>query len=394
MAYVSVALVALLGLSSLAVDVGRVLLVKSERRQAADAAARHAAQGLAQYDAATARAYAVDSADDNKADGTPVALHPQQDVAVGTWDASRKRFTALHGPAQSAADAVQITARRTAARNGAVRLYFAPVVGFPTFDLTVTAVARVNARRPALVGLDSITLSGSSGGGNQTNSYQSGGGPLTPGSTLYGRGTIASNGNITLSGNSVVNGDVRPGVGKTATFSGGSSLTGTVAPLAKPLDYPVQTAGTAATTNDNGSVPSSHLSSGRDFSLGGTTLTLPGGVYYFDDVLIGSSGTLAFTGPATVYITGSVKIDGECRAFNSLPQNLRFVLVNTGTVFESYSGGVTYADVYAPGSTFKMAGSATLCGSVVAQTVQMSGTARLIFDMSMTVTSPGVSIVG
>ena len=393
--YVAIALAALCGLTSLAVDVGRVLLVKAELRQAADAAARHAAHGLAQYDVATARAYAVDCADDNTADGTPVALHAQQDVDFGTWNASTRRFTQLHGVNLASANAVRVTARRTAARNSAVRLYFAPLVGFPTADVTVTAVARVNARLPSLVGLDSITMSGSAnGGGNQTNSYRSNDGPLAPGATYYSRGTLASNGNIALSGNSTINGDVRPGVNGTASISGGATVTGTVAPLSKPLDYPMESAGQAATVNNNASVPSSYLSSGRDFSLGGATLTLAGGTYYWDDVNIGSSGTLVFTGPATVYVTGSVKIDGECRSYSDLPRNLRFVLVNTGTTFECYSGGVTYADVYAPGSTFKMAGSATLCGSVIARTVEMSGTARLVFDESMTVTSPGVSLVG
>ena len=181
--YVSIALVALCGLASLAVDVGRVLLVKAELRQAADAAVRHAAHGLAQYDIATARAYAVDCADDNTADGTPVAVHAQQDVDFGTWNASTRRFTQLHGVNLASANAVRVTARRTAARNSAVRLYFAPLVGFPTADVTVTAVARINVRLPGLVGLDSITMSGSSGGGNNGNSYRSKDGALTPGTT-------------------------------------------------------------------------------------------------------------------------------------------------------------------------------------------------------------------
>jgi hypothetical protein len=88
-----------------------------------------------------------------------------------------------------------------------------------------------------------------------------------------------------------------------------------------------------------------------------------------------------------------VKIDGGCLAYNSLPKNLRIVLVNAGTSVEFYSGGVTYADVYAPGSTFKMAGSATLCGSVVAKSIDLSGTARLIFDESMPLPSPSVTTV-
>jgi hypothetical protein len=52
-----------------------------------------------------------------------------------------------------------------------------------------------------------------------------------------------------------------------------------------------------------------------------------------------------------------------------------------------------YANLYAPGSAFTMGGSATLGGSVVAKTVTMGGTARVLFDESLTITSPAVSLV-
>ena len=76
--WVVVTLPVLMGFCSLAVDWGRVQVVKTELRRAADAAARYAAPALS--DGITAvRARAKDSADDNTADGFIRALHQRPD---------------------------------------------------------------------------------------------------------------------------------------------------------------------------------------------------------------------------------------------------------------------------------------------------------------------------
>src|SRR3954469_946404 len=87
--YATVAMAALIMIASLAVDLGRVQLIKTELQRAADAAARHAATGLADGTAASKASYV---AGQNTADGTPVVLvmggGANDDVQVGHWDGS------------------------------------------------------------------------------------------------------------------------------------------------------------------------------------------------------------------------------------------------------------------------------------------------------------------
>lgn len=391
--WIMVVMVALAAFCSLAVDVGRVQLAKAELRLAADAAARHGAQILhSSGSASAARTAAVDSADDNTADGrNAVELKPNVDVRFGTWDAALKKFTVANGVAESSATAIEVTARRTAARGNPVKLAFAGMVGRGTFDVTAKAVARINTRRPGIVGLDYILMNGSSSVGNLTDSFRSKAGGLTGTTPTYSRGSIQSNGTITLSGNTRINGDVRPGVGRSVSISGGASVSGSTTPLAKPLDYPAASAGTFATSNNNVNLPTPQFESDYDFVSGSATLTIPAGNYYVKDLYVGSSGTLNITGAATFYVTGSVRLDGTINN-NATPSNFRVVVCSAQDVLLA-AGGNTYADIYAPTSLFKMGGNATLAGSVIARAVDMGGSARVIFDESLTVSQPGVSLV-
>src|SRR3954462_2635270 len=66
-----VCMVALLAFTSLAVDLGRVQVAKTELRRAADAAARYAVTGIRDN---TVNAKAVAAAADNTVDGAPLVL--------------------------------------------------------------------------------------------------------------------------------------------------------------------------------------------------------------------------------------------------------------------------------------------------------------------------------
>ena len=392
--WTTIGLIVLLAFASLAVDWGRVQLVRGEMRMAADAAARHAAQTFINSgnSVTAARAAAVDSADDNTADGArPVVLDPAADVRFGTWDAGTKTFTAASGIAESSATAVQVTARRTAARGNAVSLPFARVIGRTSSDVTVSAVARINSRRPGIVGLDYISMSGSSGLGNVTKSYRSKAGAFGSGTTTYSRGHITSNGNITLAGTTNINGDARPGVGMTTSLSGNAAVTGSRTPLSRALSYPNPDAGNVATVNNNASISPSLINSARDMTVT-TVLTLPGGTYYLDDLVVASNGVLNFSGPATLYMTGNLEVKGALNTSGNVASNLRVYGIGSHTV-DLTSNSTSYMDVYAPTHAFKMSGSSILCGSVVAKSVTMSGSAQVIFDESLTVSLPAVSIV-
>src|SRR5688572_25321978 len=118
--WTTVVLTVLTAFCSLAVDLGRVQVVKTELRRTVDAAARYAAPAMGQGIAAV-RARAKDVADDNLADGRPVIL-TDADIEPGHWIKGTRTFV----PNGLPNDAVRVTARRTG--SDAVPLMFARVL--------------------------------------------------------------------------------------------------------------------------------------------------------------------------------------------------------------------------------------------------------------------------
>ena len=113
-AYSILMLVALCGLVSMGVDLGRVQLAKTELRSAADAAARAGVAGLA-TSVAQAKSDAVDTAAANTCDGSSLVIDPTLDIDFGNWDSNTRTFTLLSGAAQNNANSVRVTAHRIAA---------------------------------------------------------------------------------------------------------------------------------------------------------------------------------------------------------------------------------------------------------------------------------------
>jgi Flp pilus assembly protein TadG len=124
------------GIVSLAVDWGRVALVRTELMTAANAAARAgagklvSAPGMSSY---TTVSYAAL----NTANGSPVVLDPSADVVFGKWSEQSNTFTVNGTPT----NAVRVTARRTTARSNAVQTTFAAILGRGTTDVSATATA-------------------------------------------------------------------------------------------------------------------------------------------------------------------------------------------------------------------------------------------------------------
>jgi Flp pilus assembly protein TadG len=139
--YTAVAMVALCAIISLALDYGRVQLVKTELQRAADAAARYGASGMRNVlnGTSAAAANAIAAAADNKADGTPVVLQSSDDELI-IWNSTNKTATVTSDPL--AANAVRVTARRTKAAGNAIPMSFASVVGFKSCDVTAVSIAR------------------------------------------------------------------------------------------------------------------------------------------------------------------------------------------------------------------------------------------------------------
>jgi Flp pilus assembly protein TadG len=136
--YLAVAMFALMGLCSLAVDFAHVQVTKNELHLAADAAAEYGALGLPNGSAA-AIANAITAAGDNNVDGSPMVLLAS-DVQVGNWNTS---LTPNFSTARTPQNAIQVTCARTASRGNATSLLFASVLGRGFCDESVTSTALV-----------------------------------------------------------------------------------------------------------------------------------------------------------------------------------------------------------------------------------------------------------
>jgi Flp pilus assembly protein TadG len=146
-----VMIVALFGMIATAVDVGQIVLVRSQLQVAADAAAMAGAARLGESRQA-AIAAAKDAAARHFPATTPARLD-DSDVEFGTWDGSARVFV----PEATGGNAIRVTARRDDARAGPSGLVFGrALAAFPSSS-SVRAVAAAHPRDIAFV----ISLSGS-----------------------------------------------------------------------------------------------------------------------------------------------------------------------------------------------------------------------------------------
>jgi Flp pilus assembly protein TadG len=135
---------ALLGICSLAVDYGRAVVVKTELRRAADAAARAAVANLSAGNTAAINAAVAElSSNQNLADGQPVVLVTGSDIQFINWTSSSSYSVVANA---SQANAVRVYCRRVASRGTAVNLFFANIIGVPSVDVTAFSTAYLNTQ--------------------------------------------------------------------------------------------------------------------------------------------------------------------------------------------------------------------------------------------------------
>jgi hypothetical protein len=337
--------------------------VKGQLQNAADAAARAAASAVP-GDLAEARRRAVQFAAYQSADGAPVAIDPTRDVEFGRWDGSTRTFHPLGGSALAGANAVRVTARRTAATGNATPLVFASVLGVQTCDATARAVARVEPPAQAMnvVGLDFVRLTGS----DRIDSYDSAAGPYSSGSAADDV-RVASNGNVSAGGSSTIDGSVF--TGESGTASGG--ITGPTSTLDAPLSYPPPT------------LPAAYTSHGAIALGGGQSRTLSAGNHYCASLSMSGNAELRVSGPVKLYVQGTLTIDGNAliAVAGDRPANLEVYVLGAGPI--NLGKNDLYASIYAPLSPLYMNGNSDLFGAVVAKSITMSGNNTVHYDTSL-----------
>jgi Flp pilus assembly protein TadG len=370
----------LCGFASFGVDFGRAQAAKTSLRRAADVAARAAASKLDQT-TTVVRNEAITWAGYNRADGHSVVLQ-SGDIDIGNW--ANGTFTVVSGT--TTANAVRVTAQLSSARGTAVPLLFARVLGKSSSEITAVAIASYHPTGYGVVGLNYIAMTG-----NATTSYWS-----ATGATSSQYGNIASNGSITLGGNSYINGNASPGVGKSIDNPG--KVSGSTASLTTPLSYPNGDPGNAATNNNDASIdaygPYMDWSRMDYTESNNRDCTFAPGVYYFHNFTMASKSNLTINGPVTIYCTGSISLSGTATTTGAKPGDLKIVMCpdSSGNPPGSVSIGSSsdlYANIYAPQSDITLSGSGDIYGSVVGKSISMTGTTSIHYDLSL----PGASTI-
>jgi Mg-chelatase subunit ChlD len=143
-------MVVILGLVAFAVDIGYIVLVRTELQAAADSAALAGAANMA--NPADAIEMAKRFAAQNTAGRRNVQL-ADADIEFGVWDANTRVFTKS---GDQSGNALRVTTRRNDLTGGNA-LFFARIFGLRSFDVSASAVALGNPRDICLV----VDLSGS-----------------------------------------------------------------------------------------------------------------------------------------------------------------------------------------------------------------------------------------
>jgi len=369
--YMLILLASLVGLASFGVDWGRVTIVKTELRSASDAAARAGTAALSNGTSA-AIAAAQSIALGNKADGAPVILN-SSDVEVGIWDSQARVFTPA--PSSASANAVRVSASRSADRGNAVPLSLGSIIGMPTCDARVQSVAATDppTSNYGIVGIDHFAARGLL----TIDSYPSG-----------GQGNVASNGDITLNllgliGITYIDGDARPGQSgqiNKPLISFLTKVTGSTSRLSDPLYYPpVDTTG-LATSNNNSDLPVSAFD-GQDFCAA-LAVDIPSGTYYVRNLTVLAGVLVRINGPVTFYVTGNVTLAGSVFVISGKASDFKVRVAGSGVV--NLLANVTMKmDLYAPESAVYITVGVIYWGGLVGKTVDILATSLIHYDESL-----------
>lgn len=329
--YCAVMMTGLMALISLAVDWGRVQTAKTELRNATDAAARYAVSGLSDGTAVTK---AQQVAIQNYVDGSTLSLL-STDVQTGTWDDTARTFTA----GGSNPNAVQVIAQRSSARGNAVPLIFAQVIGKPTCDVTATSIAYQASLPYSMVALTSISM------GNASLIQRT--------SSETGSVVVASNGSWSLSGTSLINGDI---LYKSASPAG--HVSGSKTDMGANISYANVTTPTGCTTPPGGSFSA---------SSGGYTVA---GNYSVYDLNLTGTFALTLSGNTTIYCSHNCTLGGGVTV-NTNGYKLTVYMTAAGTIALSNSNPLRVI-IYGPQCTMTVNSTGKITGSFVCNTLNMS----------------------
>ncbi len=229
----------------------------------------------------------------------------------------------------------------------------------------------------ALWGIDYVDL----GGTVLIDSYDPGLGPYG-GVNRGNMGSIGTNGSVSAVGTVDIRGDMAYGPTGTYSLGGNSTVSGDIIRLPAPRFFPPIPAFNVGTTNFD-------IKERRTLSPGaygrvqiGTkgTLALQPGVYYFDELTEGATGTLTISGDTTIFVKSALDLSGR-GVINPLGDPTKLTIFYSGTSRSDIVGGASaFMEVYAPNAAVKFVGTSDFYGSFIGKSVTIQGTPDVHFD--------------
>ena len=348
--WVMIAVVALMGIASLAIDYGRAQVVKTELQRAVDSAARYGAAGLPNG-ADTAVANARTAAGDNTVDdGSPV----NASVVSGHWIQGTQTFV----PNAQPNNAIQVSATRS------VPLMFGRIIGRESITVSASAVAQINGQAPNFVGIQGIAIQNNASMGYDSSQ----GAPGNANNNAQFR--MASNGDIALSNNSTFQGQLI--LGPNSNYSG-NGVTPSEIVLTQPMSFPA--------TENPPSTPTTGL------TVDGTQTVHGGGTKVYTYITLNNASTLIFDAPTTVYVTGNIVVNTNAAIESSsmVPSDLKIRMTGgpTAVFGGDTSNNITVVgEVYAPDVDFLAKNNADLRGTFIFRTITVKNGLNVAYDVN------------
>lgn len=245
----------------------------------------------------------------------------------------------------------------------------------------------------AVFGASALTASGQA----VTDSWDSSAGSLAQTRQLTD-GDVASNGDISVSGGSLINGDATPGPGGSVVVTDTAQVTGSTAPAAEDVVLNEVDATAHASNNDNHRIcreagsctDSSYDASTKTLVVNGSA-ALPSGAYYLCRLEV--NGVLKVTGTVALWfgppsICGGVNFPVLFQAAGSVSINsgrtrdVQLLVQGPGTVLVTSASSLTGL-VHVPQGTFAVEGHGALLGNASAGSAQLSGQALVHIDRAL-----------
>jgi hypothetical protein len=232
----------------------------------------------------------------------------------------------------------------------------------------------------ALAGINSVSLSG----GAFTDSWD----PDDPDPTkrtysaakAYAAGTVASNGNATLTNTAKVNGDLRYGATATASVAPSAKVTGVTASLRKALSFPSVT------------LPAAYTDLG-DVTMSSGTQHIPGGTYVINNLNLSGTANIIWDGPVKLYIKSSYSVtqNVSISTYGNRAINRQLYFLPTCATATWSGTNVCVGDLYAPDTAFTISGNVEKFGRVIAKSITNNSTKGMHYDQSLP--SPEFNII-